>query len=72
MFPEVRVETLVAGVEARLEGRWQNLWRPTDPLGGAPAGLVDGDHIVDDGTGHSGYELTRGFREARHRLLDTT
>jgi hypothetical protein len=72
MFPEVRVEALVAGVEARLEGRWQNLWRPTDPLGGAPAGLVDGDHIVDDGTGHSGYELTRGFREARHRLLDTT
>jgi hypothetical protein len=70
MFPDAGVERLVADVEAKLGGRWRNLWRVTDPLGGAPIGLIHGDIEVGDGTGHSGYELAAEFREARHRLLD--
>jgi hypothetical protein len=31
---------------------------------------LDGDDIeAQDGTGHSGYELTTAFREARHQLI---
>ena len=69
MFPDVGVRDLVEEVDLKLDGRWRNLWRATDPLGGAPVGL-DGDDIeAQDGTGHSGYELTTAFRETRHHLI---
>jgi hypothetical protein len=68
MFPAVGIESMVAEVEARLGGRWVNLWRDTDPLGGMPIGLSGGDTRVRDGTGHSGYELSADFVDARHRL----
>lgn len=68
MFPSAGIERLVAEVEAKLGGRWINLWRDTDPLGGMPVGLAEGDIRVRDGTGHSGYEQTADFVEARHWL----
>lgn len=69
MFPSVGIGELVAEVERKMGGRWVNLWRDTDPLGGGPVGLTEGDIEVRDGTGHSGYELTADFVESRHRLV---
>jgi hypothetical protein len=64
-FPTAGVEALIAGVRERI--RWINLWRDTDPIGG-PMGLGDGDVPVLDGYGHSGYEMSKEFRDARHLL----
>ncbi len=69
LFPTTGIDVMVTGLQTKLNGRWINLWRRTDPLGGAPIGLGDGDVEVTEGTGHSGYEPTQAFREARHRLL---
>jgi hypothetical protein len=69
MFPRAGVPAMVADLNTRLNGRWRNLWRPTDPLGGAPVGLGEGDIEVEDSTGHSGYELTTSFREGRHGMV---
>nr|MDP9496016.1 hypothetical protein [Actinomycetota bacterium] len=69
LFPTTGIGAMVTGLQAKLNGRWINLWRQTDPLGGAPIGLGDGDVEVTEETGHSGYEPTEAFLEARHRLL---
>ncbi len=69
MFPRVGVSAMVSEVQGKLGSRWRNLWRPTDPLGGAPIGLGEGDIEIGDSTGHSGYELSSSFREARHQLV---
>jgi hypothetical protein len=69
LFPATGIEPMIAGLGERLGGRWVNLWRPTDPLGGEPIGLDDRDLEVTDSMGHTGYELSSTFREARHRLV---
>lgn len=69
LFPVAGIPELVDEVDARLGGRWLNLWRGTDPIGGAPVGLPDRDVPVRDGSGHSGYESSSDFVEARHRLV---
>jgi hypothetical protein len=69
LFPRAGVPEMIGEVRQELGGEWLNLWRPTDPLGGAPIGLEGGDKEVADSTGHSGYELSSGFREARHELV---
>ena len=69
LFPETGIATMITEFETRLHGRWVNLWRPTDPLGGRPIGLADGDVKVEEGTGHSTYELTPTFRTSRLPLL---
>jgi hypothetical protein len=69
LFPRAGVPEMIGEVRQKLGGEWLNLWRPTDPLGGAPIGLEGGDKEVTDSTGHSGYELSSGFREARHTLV---
>lgn len=69
LFPGAGVDELVSAVDRRLGGRWVNLWRDTDPIGGVPVGLPDErDLPVRDGSGHSGYEVTQAFVEARHSL----
>jgi hypothetical protein len=69
LFPRAGVPEMIGEVRQKLGGEWLNLWRPTDPLGGAPIGLEGGDKEVTDSTGHSEYELSSGFREARHTLV---
>ncbi len=70
LFPETGIGNMITELETRLEGRWVNLWRPTDPLGGKPIGLAEGDVEVDEGTGHSTYELTLTFRNCRLPLVE--
>jgi hypothetical protein len=70
LFPETGVEELISAVQARTGGRWKNLWRNDDPLGGLGIGLGDDDIPVPQGTGHSGYELTKVFRETRLGLVE--
>ena len=69
LFPGTGIKDMVSSLKGRLDGRWRNLWRDTDPLGGLPIGLGEGDVQAVDSTGHSWYEETSAFREARHRLL---
>ncbi len=69
MFPSVGVDDLIVRVQEKLSGDWVNLWRDTDPLGGAPLGLGDRDVRVRDGSGHSAYEPTSDFVGARHVLV---
>ena len=69
LFPTVGIEEMVGELKIKLDGRWVNLWRATDPLGGEPIGLGDGDIEVTEGSGHSKYEPTDAFKAARLRLL---
>jgi hypothetical protein len=67
LFPETGVSDLISRIEDKVA--WVNLWREDDPIGGDPIGLSHGDVLVTDGEGHSGYEVTSAFREARHHLI---
>jgi hypothetical protein len=69
LFPAAGFDRLVAEVDEKLGRRWVNLWRDTDPIGGLPAGIGDRDIPVRDGSGHSRYEESSDFAEARHRLV---
>ena len=69
LFPSAGIDDLVHYVDGRLDGHWVNLWRDTDPIGGKPAGLGERDIPVRDGVGHSDYEASSDFTEARHRLV---
>jgi hypothetical protein len=67
-FPLAGIEGMVADVSGRLgDGNWISLWRPNDPLGGPVGGTVT-DREVDEGAGHSVYELTSAYSEARTDL----
>lgn len=69
LFPAVGFDRMVAEVDRQVGGRWINLWRDTDPVGGQPIdALGERNWIVDTGTGHSRYELTPEFCAARKTL----
>ncbi len=70
LFPKSGVGDLIDAANRRLGRKWRNLWRGTDPLGGEPIGLGEGDVETTAGTGHSLYERTRTFKEARLDLVD--
>jgi hypothetical protein len=67
LFPFTGVRRLVSLVDARWGdvSHWVNLWRESDPLGGAPIPCIDGNIHVAGGVGHSHYELTDEFFTAR-------
>jgi hypothetical protein len=68
-FPTVGIPSLVERVVDKLgDGRWVNLWRPNDPLGGEVGGSVV-DTRVDETIGHSRYEVTDAFQATRDMLL---
>jgi hypothetical protein len=70
MFPSVGVEALVEVVKARIGGLWINLWRRSDAIGGQYVeGLGPANWHVNTGSGHSRYELTPEFCQARTSLL---
>lgn len=69
LFPAVGFDRMVAEVDRQVSGRWINLWRDTDGVGGQPIeALGQRNWIVDTGTGHSRYELTPEFCAARKTL----
>ena len=67
LFPFAGVRRLISKVESRWgdTSHWVNLWRPTDPLGGAALPCMSGNQELRDGTGHSHYELSTMFIEER-------
>jgi hypothetical protein len=68
-FPAAGIPELVETVRAKLgQDRWISLWRPNDPLGGRVGGTVI-DRQVSEGVGHSRYELTGSYQDARSDLV---
>ncbi len=65
LFPDTGMGGLVTDLPNKLPNGWINLWREDDPIGGEPLGGNVSDAREEDGSGHSGYELTRGYRTAR-------
>ena len=66
LFPAVGFDHLVESTDTQLEGRWLNLWRATDSIGGQVIpSLADRNWEVLTGSGHSSYELTPEFCTAR-------
>lgn len=65
LFPSVGVVELCGQVASRMNGRWVNLWRDTDPIGGVPMSWGATNTAVTTDTGHSRYELTEEFFSAR-------
>jgi hypothetical protein len=70
LFPRSGIEELISTVNSRMDRRWRNLWRNDDPLGGLAIGLGESDLPVHEGSGHSGYELTKTFRDTRLGLVE--
>lgn len=69
LFPEVGLESLIEAADEAVGGRWLNLWRRSDPIGGPIAPIGERNWHVDSGSGHSGYELTPEYCSARERGL---
>lgn len=70
MFPSVGVDDLVEEVKLRVGGRWINLWRRSDPIGGQYVPVLgSANWYVDTGSGHSYYELAPEYCAARLSLL---
>ncbi len=73
MFPAAEIEALVAEVSRRFEGRWINLWRDDDPIGGHFIEAIGAANWrVCNGHGHSGHEVTPEYRVARNQVLAGT
>ncbi|HXV72327.1 MAG TPA: hypothetical protein VEB69_13135 [Acidimicrobiia bacterium] len=69
LFPAVGLDHLVTTVDSQLEGRWLNLWRGTDAIGGQVIDrLGSRNWEVVSGAGHSFYELTPEFCAARRAV----
>ncbi len=70
LFPTVGFDELIAEVDKRIYGRWINLWRRSDPIGGQyiPA-LGNRNWHVNNGSGHSQYELIAEYCAARNRTF---
>jgi hypothetical protein len=72
LFPAVGLDEMVTHVADQLDGRWVNLWRPSDAVGGQViSALGDRNWEVATGSGHSLYELTPEFCAARKTLSST-
>lgn len=70
LFPGVAFDELTATTDAQLGGKWLNLWRADDPIGGhLVARLGDRNWQVNTGSGHSAYELTPEFCAARDAAI---
>ena len=69
LFPAAGISDLVEKVSAKLgHDRWISLWRPNDPLGGRVDGSVV-DREVGEAVGHSRYEVSGSYEDARNDLL---
>lgn len=69
LFSATGVTELSSGVAERLGTRWINLWRDTDFLGGLEVPHTH-NWLIETGVGHSRYELTPEYCEARKRAID--
>lgn len=66
LFPAVGLDRLVESTIGQVEGRWLNLWRHSDAIGGQVIrALGTRNWEVNTGSGHSYYELTPEFCAAR-------
>lgn len=66
LFPSVGFGGLIESVDSQVDGRWLNLWRPSDIVGGQVIDkLGSRNWRVETGGGHSRYELTPEFCAAR-------
>ncbi len=71
MFPAAGVDRVVAEVERRFGGRWINLWRDDDPIGGHYVEAIgESNWQVCSGSGHSGHEVTLEYSTARSQVLE--
>ncbi|HET9203390.1 MAG TPA: hypothetical protein VFP67_09660 [Acidimicrobiia bacterium] len=71
LFPFAGVRSLISKVEGRWghNTHWVNLWRKTDPLGGAPVPCITRNKLIESGVGHSNYELSDEFIECREDAI---
>jgi hypothetical protein len=70
LFAQVGLDRLIETADRAVEGRWLNLWRRSDPIGGRQLEpLGERNWHVDTGSGHSRYELTPEYCAARERGL---
>jgi hypothetical protein len=70
LFPAVGLADLVDATARQVEGRWINLWRGSDAVGGQVVSrLGTRNWEVTTGTGHSRYELTPEFCVARNAVV---
>ena len=74
-FPEYVSAEMLAELIERMEGRWVNLHRHTDFIGGSIAG-VEADILVNDPVNpedpiqsHFGYEAAGEYQDALRRLI---
>lgn len=71
LFPGVGLDRLVTEASNQVDGRWLNLWRGSDAIGGQVVEeLGSRNWEVITGAGHSRYELTPEFCAARKAALD--
>ena len=70
LFPSIGLDSLAEAVSDQVHGKWLNLWRPSDAIGGqVVSSLGSRNWEVKTGTGHSRYELTPEFCAARKTHL---
>jgi hypothetical protein len=62
-FPAYFHDPATGALQARLPGRWRNLYRPTDPIGGGVGHAEVDVPLLSDpfGRGHSGYWLEDAY-----------
>jgi hypothetical protein len=74
MYPDVGFsgpDGLMAELEAVYHNRWLNLYRDTDPIGGHYVEALGArNRLVTTGTGHSKYERTQEYEDARGMSFD--
>lgn len=70
LFPSLGLDSLSGAVSDQVDGKWLNLWRPSDAIGGQVVPLLGSRNWeVKTGKGHSWYELTPEFCAARKTHL---
>lgn len=70
LFPSLGLHSLADTVSDQVDGKWLNLWRPNDAIGGQVIrSLGSRNWEVKTGKGHSRYELTPEFCAARKTHL---
>jgi hypothetical protein len=70
LFPAVGLADLVSATSRQVDGRWINLWRGSDAVGGQVISELESRNWeVTTGKGHSRYELTPEFCAARKAVL---